>query len=72
MLCDMSHITCAKKFRFEVAKLPPQMPCLPTEGLTEPHVRTRGWCGPGKAGPGRPKAKLQPCSGRGHGGLPAT
>jgi hypothetical protein len=29
MLCDMSHITCGKFFRFEVAKLPPQT-CHPS------------------------------------------
>jgi hypothetical protein len=35
MLCDMSHITCGNIFRFEVAKLPPQTPRPPTQGLAD-------------------------------------
>jgi hypothetical protein len=60
MLCDMSHITCGKFFRFEVAKLPLQTRRPPTLGLadTNPtYVRgvglaraRRGLVGPG---PGR-------------------
>jgi hypothetical protein len=35
MLCDMSHITCGKFFRFEVAKLLPQTRRPPAQGLAD-------------------------------------
>jgi hypothetical protein len=70
MLCDMSHITCGKFFRFEVAKLPPQMRRQPAQGLADAnptYVRTYAglaWPGQGRAwlakGQGRSPARAKP------------
>jgi hypothetical protein len=78
MLCDMSHITCGKFFRFEVAKLPPQTPRLPALGLADAnpvYVREVGVARarPGLVSPrlGRSPARAE-ATAAGTGRLPTT
>jgi hypothetical protein len=76
MLCDMSHITYGKFFRFEVAKLPPQTRRSPAQRLAD--ANPAYVCGVGLArarldlvGPGpshspawaRPQRAAKPCRG---------
>jgi hypothetical protein len=67
MLCDMSHTTCGKFFRFEVAKLPPQTQRPPAQRLANAnpaYVRGVGLA-QAKAGPGRSPAVAGRGGGRG-------
>jgi hypothetical protein len=52
MLCDMSHITCGKFFRFEVAKLLRQMQRPPAQGLADANPTYVHGVGLARARPG--------------------